>query len=483
MRRSLVWDLVGVLLVSFYGTEVCPILEDAGVAAISPVALGAFLVGDLVLGELSGERGVLGRVAAGSAEGRTQRIYLVTLLRHLLVGAVLGVWDLHLLGVPIHNVLKVVLGTLVLGHFVGVDLALAHERRVLERAGQDGQCETSVPEARSLVRRLVVFASVSVLAVVVVVTFMVLRDVDVLARATDARAASTRQAVTSELAVAGVIVTLLVLNLIVSFSRNVTLLFANQTRVLAAVGRGELDATVPVLTHDEFGVIAAHTNQMIVGLRERRKVRDALGKIVSPEVARRLLDDASGLALGGTRRTLTLLFSDIRGFTSWSEGTEPEVLVADLNRYFTEMVRIVHEEGGVVDKFIGDGLMAVFGLGGEKDASESAARAARRMIETVEKLGPSLTRPLKIGVGVHRGDVVAGNIGSPDRLEYTFIGDTVNTAARIESLTGKIGAPALVSEAVLADLPAEERARWTSRGAHELKGKSAALEVYGLAAA
>jgi adenylate cyclase len=478
LRRALIWDLAGVLLLSTYGTEVCPTLERVGVVSISPIALCAFALGEIALGELVRRRSV----ESATGDARTRRLYLLVLARHLLIGLALAIYDHYVLGIYWVNALKVTAGTVTFGHFVGVDFALAREREALEQAGAGKATTTDVPEARSLVRRLTAFAVGSMLSIVAVVTFMIIRDVDVLASAPAALAPQMRDAVIVELSLAGAVVTVLVLNLITSFSRNATLLFSNQTRVLAAVGRGELEASVPVVTEDEFGVIAAHTNRMIEGLRERRKIRETLGKIVSPEVARRLLDGANGLALGGTLKTLTLLFSDIRGFTSWSEGTPPEALVGDLNRYFTEMVRIVHEEGGVVDKFIGDGMMAVFGLGAEKDASLGAARAARRMIEALETLNASLARPLRIGVGIHRGEVVAGNIGSPDRLEYTFIGDTVNTAARIESLTAKIGATALVSEAVLADLPESERAHWESRGAHELKGKSAALEVHGLRA-
>jgi class 3 adenylate cyclase len=473
VRRALTWDAIGVLLVSLYGTEVCPVLERMGAVAISWVVVVVFLAGELVF-TLMGSR--LSRSARGAEE--TGRVYALVLARHAAVGLTLAAWDANVLHIAWVVALKVAVGTLTFGHFVGVDLALARERETLAGSGEEAPSTTSVPEARSLVRRLTTFAIASVLLVVAVVTFMIVRDVDVLASAPAQQSAIIRDAVAVELAVAGVVVTLLTINLITSFARNATLLFANQTRVLAAVGRGELESNVPVVTDDEFGVIAAHTNRMIEGLRERRKIRDTLGKIVSPDVARLLLEGSDGLALGGSRRTLTLLFSDIRGFTSWSEGIEPEALVADLNRYFTEMVAIVHEEGGVVDKFIGDGMMAVFGLVDPDGAALRATRAARRMIEAVDLLSPTLTRPLRIGVGVHRGEVVAGNIGSPDRMEYTFIGDTMNTAARLESLTGKIGETILVSSAVVAQLPAEERARWESRGAHELKGKSAAFEVH-----
>lgn len=474
MVRALAWSLLGVVLVSVYGTEVCPILEGIGAVHLSRSVLAAFAAGELAALWITRSW-----IDGAPAAAQMRRTYQLAMARHVVVGALIAAWDVWGLGIPISNGLKVLAAVVTFGHFVGVDLALARERRVLVAAGTEGAgIATHLPETRSMVRRLALFASTSVVLVVSITGFLIVRDLDVLAAARSGAVGGARDAVQRELAAVGVVVAAMVLDLIVSFARNVGLLFENQTRVLSAVGAGDLARGVPVVTDDEFGVIAAHTNRMIEGLRDRQKVRDALGKIVSPDVARALLEGEGGPALGGSRRTLTLLFSDIRGFTSWSEGTEPEVLVADLNRYFTEMVRIVHEEGGIVDKFIGDGMMAVFGLGGEAGASAAAARAALRMEEALAKLNPTLSRPLRIGVGLHRGAVIAGNIGAPDRLEFTVIGDTVNTAARLESLTAKLGCAILLSGAVRDDLPEADRARWVSRGAHELKGKSAAVEVF-----
>jgi adenylate cyclase len=124
--------------------------------------------------------------------------------------------------------------------------------------------------------------------------------------------------------------------------------------------------------------------------------------------------------------------------------------------------------------------MAVFGLDGRSDGASAATRAGEAMLAALGAVNAELSRPIAIGIGVHRGEVVAGNIGSPDRLEYTFIGDAVNTAARIESLTRSVGAPLLVSRAVVDALPEPDRPRWHTRGAHPLKGKSEPVEVLAL---
>jgi adenylate cyclase len=167
--------------------------------------------------------------------------------------------------------------------------------------------------------------------------------------------------------------------------------------------------------------------------------------------------------------------------TTRTESSSPEAIVADLNRYFTEMVAVVHAHGGIVDKFIGDGLMAIFGFDGEPDAATAAVLAARDMHSAVVVLNRSLAEPIAIGVGIHVGEAIAGTIGSPDRLEFTFIGDVVNTAARIEGMTKALGASPLISADVMAALsPTAQALGWSDVGPQALKGKHDSVQLYGL---
>jgi adenylate cyclase len=204
---------------------------------------------------------------------------------------------------------------------------------------------------------------------------------------------------------------------------------------------------------------------------------------MSPQVAERILASEQGAQLGGRNLNAAVLFTDIRGFTPLSETLSPEALVGVLNEYFTAIVGCVHERGGVLDKFIGDAAMAVFGLDEEETAAERAVGAALAMRERLRAFNESLhARGLSTidnGVGVHFGPVLAGNIGSPDRLEYTVIGDTVNIASRLESVTKQLGTPVVVSEAVFERLSDEGRAGFAPLGEQALKGKSSAIPVYG----
>jgi adenylate cyclase len=205
----------------------------------------------------------------------------------------------------------------------------------------------------------------------------------------------------------------------------------------------------PVKTGDELEDLARGFNRMVDGLKERDKLRTTFGKYMTAAVMDHLMEGR--VALGGESLRVTVLFTDIRSFTSISETMNPQHLVALLNEYFTEMVGIVMDEGGVVDKYIGDAIMAVFGAPVPKPGdAANAVRAAVRMRQALAVLNGRLAArgvpPLRTGIGIHTGEVVAGNIGSERRMEYTVIGDAVNLASRLESNTKELGVNVLISE-------------------------------------
>ncbi len=208
-----------------------------------------------------------------------------------------------------------------------------------------------------------------------------------------------------------------------------------------------------VRTGDELEALANGFNRMVDGLKERDQLRTTFGKYMTPAVMDHLL--GGRVALGGESLRVTVLFTDIRSFTTISESMDPQHLVALLNEYFSVMVNLVMDEGGVVDKYIGDAIMAVFGAPVPTPADAvNAVRAAVRMRQALRELNARLAergRPaLRTGIGIHTGEVVAGNIGSDRRMEYTVIGDAVNLASRLESSTKEVGADILISETTYA---------------------------------
>ena len=201
--------------------------------------------------------------------------------------------------------------------------------------------------------------------------------------------------------------------------------------------------------HDEIGHLTAAFNVMAQGLDEREKLKGAFGKFVNPEIAERAL--RGELQLGGERKDATVFFSDIRSFTAISEKLEPEEVVEFLNEYMTLMVNCINQTNGVVDKFIGDAIMAVWGTpvskGNDAEHCINAALLMRKsLIEFNRSRGGEKKPKIMIGCGINSGAVLSGQIGSNERLEYTVIGDTVNLASRVETLNKPFRTDILISE-------------------------------------
>jgi adenylate cyclase len=220
------------------------------------------------------------------------------------------------------------------------------------------------------------------------------------------------------------------------------------------VARGDYARRIVLDRADELGRLATAFNRMSEGLAERDRIRDLLDKNVSPEVAAQLMRD--GGALGGEEREVTVLFADLRSFTSLSERLPPRELVALLNRFLDRMSAAIEHEGGVIDKYIGDALMALFGAPvSQSEPADRALRAALAMQAALAGLNRELAAEgqpaLAFGIGINTARVVAGNMGSRRRLNYSVVGDGVNVAARLEALTRtpEYRATILASEATL----------------------------------
>ncbi len=241
---------------------------------------------------------------------------------------------------------------------------------------------------------------------------------------------------------------------------------------LAEVERGELEVEVPVYDASELGLLQAGFNKMVEGLRERERIREVFGTYVDPGVAEHILEE--GPSLAGAEVEVTVLFLDIREFTRFAESSPPQHVVSTLNRLFELVVPIVHSHGGHVDKFVGDGLLAVFGAP-RRDAghADKALEAAREIANAVER---ELGDVLRIGMGLNSGTVIAGNIGGAGRLEFGVVGDPVNVAARVEAATRRTGDVILLSEQTKGLLSSD--GDLAERPGIPLKGKSEAATLY-----
>lgn len=269
----------------------------------------------------------------------------------------------------------------------------------------------------------------------------------------------------------------------VAVARNISQPIQQLAWVTRLVAKGDYTQRIDLKRADELGQLARDFNHMTAGLAERDRVRDLLGKVVSPEIAAQLLQ--SDLQLGGEEREVTILFSDIRDFTGLSEKLPPSELLALLNRYLDRMSGIVEKHGGVIDKYIGDAIMALFGAPvAASDSAAQALAAAREMNDALMELNRELLAegksPLEIGIGINTARVVAGNMGSKTRLNYTVIGDGVNLAARLETLTKnpEYRCAAIVSEATARAAGEEKTLR--PLGPVTVKGKAEAVRIFAL---
>ncbi len=229
-----------------------------------------------------------------------------------------------------------------------------------------------------------------------------------------------------------------------------------------AVAAGHLDQSINVTTEDELGQLAAGFNRMVVQLRDHRRVRETFGKYIDPRVVEGLIDRPNVTAAAGQRRVMTVLFCDMKGFTSLSEGMTPQGLVKVMNRYLSIMSEPIRANRGIIDKYIGDGIMAYWGppFVGETDHARFACIAAMEMIERIATLRQEISELLGVRgtpmekcdlrIGVATGEALVGSIGSDVMMSYTVMGDVVNLASRLEGANKLYDTRNLVSERTLA---------------------------------
>ncbi len=250
------------------------------------------------------------------------------------------------------------------------------------------------------------------------------------------------------------------------------------------LAEGDFNVQTSVLFDDEIGRLKTNFNMMVGQLKEREEIKDTFGKYVSIEIAKHLIENRK-IDLGGENIVATILFSDIRNFTSMSEKMSPEEVVSMLNTYFSYITEPIMQNRGVINKFIGDAVMAIFTphLGSENHV-EDAINAALGMRAKLQELNSSgqLKYPVQFGVGLNSGDLVAGNIGTEKRFEYTVIGDTVNVASRMESLSKQLGHDIILSMSTVDLVSTELKSALQLEKSDpvQIKGKSEPASVFKL---
>jgi adenylate cyclase len=493
IRRVQARNLVGAVLAFLYFRVIDPLATDAGVTWADI----AFFVG--AMAALIGAGVALGvRVNAplmhpdrhdARAVRRAAILFpytmtALTVLGWIQAGILFGIawpWVTGVLTLP--AVARSLFGVTVIGGGVTAAFVFLSAERLwrdeLPTFFSDGELSAvpGVPRLRVRLRLLAVFTLTSVVPLVLLAIVAYRRTALVAADPTRADALLTEMMVIMIFLVAVGVWAAIGLSLYVAGS-----VAAPLRDLEAAMGRvehGDLDARAPVVSNDEIGRLAEGFNRMLAGLRERDFVKETFGKYVTREIRDEIL--AGRVGLEGEQREVTILFADLRDFTPWVEATEPREVVRDLNRYFGEMEAAVRRHGGLVLQFIGDEIEAVFGA--PVPAPDHPRRAVRAALDMRARLAAFNSeraaggkRLLRHGIGVHTGTVLAGNIGSGERLSYALVGDAVNLASRIQDLTKTAGADILISATTRAAL--DGAVAVTPLPAARVKGRSAEVEVF-----
>jgi class 3 adenylate cyclase len=262
------------------------------------------------------------------------------------------------------------------------------------------------------------------------------------------------------------------LELTLLLARSILTPLADLQDATKRLARGEYDTAVPITTGDELGELAASFNQMVSGLAEREQLREAFGTYLDRSVAEVLL--SGNIPDDGIELDVSVLFFDVRDFTEFSAKASAKEVVARLNALFETTVPIIARHGGHVDKFMGDGLMAIFGA--PENFPDHAERAVRAACELEAAVNRDDDLGFHIGIGINSGEVVAGSIGGAGRLNFSVIGDAVNVAARVESATREVTPDILVTPATAERLGSGFELK--SQGVHQLKGIDKELELF-----
>ena len=371
---------------------------------------------------------------------------------------------------------KFVIGTVVYGYFVAVDNALNTERRCYYERRFIFAKEIHFVSSST---RLRMFVVTTILITIVALYFSAHLILYQLIESKPSDIKSLHNIFLFDIVIMTSLIIGFAMRVAYSYAKNQKYMLDSQLHVLQELQNGNLDSFVPILSQDEFALVAQQTNKMIEQLREKQKVSSVLERIVSPNIMQKLLGGDANMLKLGQEYEVAILFCDLRRFTTFVENTPPEMVIRFLNAFFAKISDLITAHNGLINKFMGDAILAVFGIDGKDDAAINAIKAAMHIISHTKTINLGDDKVFDIGVGIHMGRAVAGTIGSADRYEYTFIGDVVNTASRLDGLSKRLGYRIIISGKVFKLLPEELSERFVDLGPQRVRGKAEPVPIYG----
>ncbi len=461
--------VIAILLVSIYGGRACPFIDGISFMPVFTVLGLSFVLLYLL-------RCLVFSLNYKRILSSSNGLYFLFEISFYVVWGLIGTyWGITSWHFHAEGILKMLFATILPGVFFCIEMINTRERHLIYLKQQDEGIEITTNFV-SLRRKILLFGALSISMAGVAIILVTYKNFIWTARnvASIPEAEVISSVLKETLFVIGTFLGL-VIKLIINYSHNLSLYFNLLVKKLDQIAMGDYDERVPVFSHDEFSLLINHVNGISSELKEKQKIKSMFGKMVSPSIVTRIME-GDKLELGGFQDEVLVMFADIRNFTSYSEQNKPSDVIQNLNTFHTRMVEIILRHQGIIDKFLGDGLMAIFGVEGKGNISENAVAAAIEMHEVVKN---EFSSTLNIGIGLHRGTAIVGLVGSPERLEFTVIGDTVNTASRIETATKQVGTEILISDAVYQHLDdSAQRHTWRSVGHLELKGKERRIEAF-----
>ena len=410
---------------------------------------------------------------------RYQLVYEISL--YLLVGIIIFLVEVVFNKHSYLIAAKFLSAILILGYFASIDSALKREYECFFKLNRK---QSNSQNTISVSRRISLFLSVTLFVVILAnalsaYSYMSLNMINSSGQ-DDVYEMLKNAYLIETLFTLGIVVSLS-LRLIHSYSINLQYLFDIQVNALQNIQEGKLEDYVPVLSSDEFGVIAQNTNRVIDELREKEKIRQTLESIVSPDIMHKLMQSDASLLQQGEKKEVAVFFCDLRKFTSYAEKNTPEDVIFFLNSYFGKIVDIVAEHHGIVNKFMGDAILAIFHLDDNTATIDDAVDTALDIVMHSHAICLPDGERFNVGIGIHMGYATAGTIGSQDRFEYTFIGDTVNIASRLDGLSKRLGYSIIISKDTYNHLNDITREKFVDLGMQKIRGKEEPLHVYGAA--
>lgn len=492
LKENLVFILsymVGIITLSIYGVMVSPFLERLGFFTLVqemfiPVLLGC-LFRIAAFEFLQYKEDIKENEYVHQSKMLTI-FFFVDLFIWMSIGAYLFFFHFYLYQAPFESSLKIFVGSILIGLFSGAYSLFRVENHFIQKDIQEVKSKEESNLYQSLGMRFMLLVAMLLIASSLVVFLLTYKRFLWLGEGGGQLSKLHLEAdflyLIQEVVYVILFMCFISAIILFQFRKNLSLILQSYRNYLQSIEEGNLDFIVHKYGKDEFSVVADLIHHLISNIKEKEKIKQTFGKYINPEVAQEILN-GDVLKLEGTRVHAAVMFTDIRNYSAISAKMEACKFLPILNDYFSLLVRAIRESHGSLDKFIGDATMSVFGLQDEKSATKHAIQAAleiQRQLKRFNKKLSSYAMPsLTTGMGIDCGEVIAGNIGSQERLEYTVIGGSVNMASHLESLCKVYEKDLLISENVYSTLSLEFKKLFHSLGERELKGKEKPMVIYG----